>query len=199
MRLADDEFTVTLGTRSFVLRLSLRAASRLERKYEGYQNLSVAIADGSFSACSDLMAEACTDRKLWAAYITMPGPSTVRDLLKAREQLLEFVLILSGAKHKGDEPAQAAGDPISFEEYHTKLFQIGTGWLGWTPEATWNATPAEIINAHTGRRAMLTALFGGKRDDEQTIEAKDGKLDSNARAELNGLGDLGVISLPRAR
>src|SRR5258705_4973432 len=104
MRLADDEFTVTLGTRSFVLRLSLRAASRLERKYEGYQNLSVAIADGSFSACSDLMAEACTDRKLWAAYITMPGPSTVRDLLKAREQLLEFVLILSGAKHKGDEP-----------------------------------------------------------------------------------------------
>lgn len=198
MRLADDEFTVTLGTRSFVLRPSLRAASRLERKYEGYQNLSVAIADGNFSACCDLIREACTDQKAWIGYITMPSDKALQDILSARTQLLEFVLILSGAKHKSDEPAQA-GDPISFEEYHTKLFQIGTGWLGWTPEATWNATPAEIINAHTGRRAMLTALFGGKRDDEQTIEAKDGKLDSNARTELNALGDLGVISMPRTR
>jgi hypothetical protein len=145
-----------------------------------------------------LIREACTDQKLWIAYITMQADKALRDILSARTQLSEFVLILSGAKHKSDELAQA-GDPISFEEYHTKLFQIGTGWLGWTPEATWNATPAEIINAHTGRRAMLTALFGGKRDDDQTIERKDGKLDSSVRAELNALGDLGVVSLPRAR
>lgn len=196
MRLADDEFTMTLGTRSFVLRPSLRAAFRLDRKYEGYQALCHAIAGGNFSACADLIGETCTNPTLWTAYIVGADIKLVREVLAARDQLLEFVLVLSSAKRSGDEPAQA-GEPITFEEYHTKLFQIGTGWLGWSPDATWDATPSEIINAHIGRRGMLTAIFGGKREDEQTIEA--GTLDPQSRAQLNALGDLSVVSMPRAR
>jgi hypothetical protein len=198
MRLADDEATIILATRCFVLRPSLRAAFRLERKYEGFQKLSQAIADGNFSACADLIETACADPKSWIVYIATARTAPVSEVLSARDQLLDFVLALSGAKpNKGDAQAQA-GDPMTFEEYHTKLFQIGTGWLGWMPEATWSATPAEIINAQIGRREMLTAIFGGKRDDTETVDAQNG-LDSGARAQLNALGDLGVVSVPRAR
>jgi hypothetical protein len=196
MRFADDEFTITLGTRSFVLRPSLRAAYRLDQKYEGFQNLFTAIAGGGFSACSRLI-EACSDSRLWADYAVTKQAKAVREVLDARDQLLEFVLILAGAKRKSDEPQ--TGEPISFQEFHTKLFQIGTGWLGWTPETTWNATPAEIINAQIGRRAMLTAIYGGKQDEEVIERSKDGKLDSSARAELNALGDLGVVSMAQVR
>jgi hypothetical protein len=198
MRLADDEFKLDLGTRSFTLRPTLRAAFALNLKHDGFQSLSRSIAEGSFSACDDLISASCTNDRLWTDYTVMGDMKAVREVLAARDQLLEFVLILAGANSKSDEPAKA-GKPISFEEYHTKLFQIGTGWLLWTPEATWNATSAEIINAHIGRRAMLTAVYGGKRDDEETIEAQGGKLDAKARAELNALGDLNVVSMRDVR
>jgi hypothetical protein len=194
MRLADDTFTLTLGSKTFVLRSSLRAASTLNLRYDGFQALSRAIADGHFSACADLISESC-DSKSWIVYATNPGSAFVRDVLAARDQLLAFVLILAGARSKTDEPQ--TGKPISFEEYHTRLFRIGTGWLGWSPEVTWAATPAEILNAYEGRLDMLMALFG-KRSEEDTIDAQAG-LDRSTRDELNALGDLGVISIPRAR
>lgn len=187
MRLADEQFTLELGSRPFTLRPTLRAAFDLNLKHDGFHNLSRSIAEGSFSACADLISASCINERLWTEYTVMGDMKAVREVLAARDQLLEFVLILTGANSKGDKPSEPS-EPISFEEYHTKLFQIGTGWLLWSPETTWNATPAEIINAHIGRREMLTAVYGGKRDDEEVIDATDGGLDPQTRAELNAIG-----------
>jgi hypothetical protein len=193
MRLADDELTITLPSRVFVLRASLRAAFQLNLKYEGFQNLSRAIAGGNFSACSDLISATCTDSNRWTAYVVTRESTAVRELLDIRDQLLEFVLILAGAKSTSDEPAQTA-EPITFDEYHTKLFQIATGWLGWSPADAWNATPAEITSAHQGRLEMLKAIFGGKRDDTEIDPASP-----KDRAELNALGDLNVTTMSQVR
>lgn len=175
MRLATNSFALQLGDKSFDLKPSLRAAFHLHHKY-GFQELSQAILDGSFVAIMDLIT----------ATSAVTPIASLHDILDAREQLVEFVLILSGAEPSG---GKSSGRPMAFEEYFTKLYQIGTGWLGWTPDDTWDATPAEIMNAHTGRLDMLKALFGSKN------EGDDGTLASVDKADLNAIGDLTVHSL----
>lgn len=191
MRLAEDEITISVSPKQFVLRATLRAAFRLHQDHGSYAELSRAVADGSFSACSDLISHTCTDHKGWIYYQTT-RPDVVRQVLANQENLLEFVLILAGAKRSGDEPSEPT-QPITFEEYHAKLFRIATGWLGWTPDVAWNATASEIINAHQGRTEMLGAIFGGKNDDDVDTS------DPRARAELNALGDLGVKTMSQVR
>ncbi|WP_256807154.1 phage tail assembly chaperone [Bradyrhizobium sp. Bra64] len=175
MRLAAN-FALQLGSKAYVLRPTLRAAFHLHQKY-GFPALYQAVAEGSFTAIMDLIT---------ATSDTVPVAS-VRSILDAREQLLEFVLILSGADTSDDKPA--SGKPMAFDEYFTRLFQLGTGWLGWSPETTWNATTAEILSAREGRMEMLQALFGGKREEETAND-----LDS-VRDRLNAIGDLNVHSL----
>lgn len=177
MRLAANTFALQVGDRSFDLKPSLRAAFHLHHKY-GFQELSQAIADGSFTAIMDLITA--------TSEVTPIAP--LRDILDAREQLLEFVLILSGAE---PSDSKSSGKPMPFGEYFTKLYQIGTGWLGWTPDDTWDATPAEIMNAHTGRLDMLKTLFGSKSEDD------DGSLASVDKADLNAIGDLTNHVRPR--
>jgi hypothetical protein len=189
MRLADDTFRLTLGNRTYALRPTLRAAFHLHQRYDGFQALFQAVSEGSFTATMDVIT---------ATSIIVPVAS-LRDIMRARDQLLSFLLILIGATSKGDKPE--TGKPIAFDEYFTRLFQIGTGWLGWTPEDTWNATPAEIINAYEGRlemfREMLKAIYGTKSDsDDQAADVADGSL-AEIKTDLNAIGDLTNHVSPR--
>ena len=192
MNLGDDEITITLSPRVFVCRATLRAAFRLNQEYGSYAALSSAIADDSFTACADLIGHTCTDQKGWIYYQTT-RPDVVSQVLANQHKLLELVLTLAGGKPSGDEPSEPA-KPITFEEYHAKLFRIATGWLGWTPDTAWQSTASEIINAHQGRLEMMKAIFGGK-DDETEIDTTD----AQARAKLNALGDLSVTTMSKVR
>lgn len=142
MRLAACGFSLQLGSRVYTLRPTLRAAFHLHHKY-GFPALHQAVAEGSFTAIMDLIT---------ATSDTVPVAS-LRSILEAREQLVEFILILSGADTSDDKPA--SGKPMPFDEYFARLFQLGTGWLGWTPEATWSATPAEILSAREDRKSVV--------------------------------------------
>lgn len=184
MRLADDSFDLKLGSNTFVLRPTLRAAFHLDRTYEGFQNLSIGIAEGSLTTATDLITATVTDQSRWAAYALASDGTIVRDLMNARDQLLEFLLILTGATVKNDKPQ--TGKPTSFLEFHTRLFEIGTGWLSWSPDITWSSTPAEILAAHKGRTDMLKAIFGG--GDKQERDESIGSL----KDRLNALGDTSV-------
>ncbi|WP_426609488.1 phage tail assembly chaperone [Bradyrhizobium sp. McL0616] len=113
--------------------------------------------------------------------------ASLHTILDAREQLLDFVLILSGVD-TSDDKAQS-GTPMRFEEFFTRLFKIGTGYLGWSPDDTWNATPAEILAAREGRMELLIQLFGGKRDEDTDSDL------SGDRDKLNAIGNLNVHSL----
>ncbi|WFU76590.1 hypothetical protein [Bradyrhizobium sp. CB2312] len=180
MRLAANTFSLQVGDRSFDLKPSLRAAFHLHHKY-GFPQLYQAILDGSFSAIMDLIT----------ATSAVTPIASLRDILDAREQLLEFVLILRGEDTSGDK---SSGESMTFDEYFTKLYQIGTGWLGWTADDTWEATPAEIINAHVGRLdmigAVLKTIFGSGKDDQTSTEPP-------SKGDLNAIGDLTNHVRPR--
>jgi hypothetical protein len=55
---------------------------------------------------------------------------------------------------------------MSREAYISWLFEIATGWLGWSPAEAYAATIAEIRLAHRGRISLLKAIFGGKSDED---------------------------------
>jgi hypothetical protein len=191
MRLADDQTAICLGFETIHLRATLRAAFRLERTYEGFHNLSEAIALGHFAAFADLIREASDDPKAVDYYFEYIGNNPMLvSIMELREPLLKFILILSGANAKGGDKT-GSGPRITFEEYHIKLFRIATGWLGWTPDQAWNATPAEILEAHKGRLEMLAAIFGSKKADDISREEVTPEL----RARLNALGDTSILTM----
>lgn len=190
MRLAANTFALQLGDKSFDLKPSLRAAFILYERYDGFHNLSRQLAEGSLTAALDIISATIVDAEAWGKYALPANGAVVRDLLAATSDLIEFVLVLAGADGKPGGKVDA-GKPIPFDEYFTQLFQIGTGWLGWTPDDTWEATASEIINAQKGRMDMLKALFGSK---EQTADAADlGSI----KADLNAIGDLTNHTRPR--
>lgn len=189
MPLATDEIAISLGSETIRLRPTLRAAFRLERKYEGFQNLSRDVALGNLSAFVDLIEAGSTNPlavSIYLAYID-ENPMLI-NLLELRDPLFKFILKLAGAD--GAPADGKASTPIPFEEYFAKLFRIATGWLGWTPEQAWRATPAEIIEAHRGRTEMFAAIFGGN-DSEENTTADIGSI----RDRLNAIGNQNIHSM----
>ncbi|TCT12663.1 tail assembly chaperone [Tepidamorphus gemmatus] len=171
MRLAADEITIKVGSETVRLRPTLRAAMRLEARHGGMTGLFRAIADGSLTVIADVISE-CSDRPTMVPVILgNPSFGGLHGTLDGiTEPLIRLVGLFAGIdmdNPPGHEPAPADAPPVSFADYIEALFGIGTGWLGWTPEQTWNATPAEILAARKGRIAMLTELFGtGERPDD---------------------------------
>lgn len=56
MQRLADETKITVGSKTFTLRPTLRAAVRLHRDYDGLQNLYAALGSGSVSASLGLSA-----------------------------------------------------------------------------------------------------------------------------------------------
>jgi hypothetical protein len=199
MRLAAErDILIVLCSQVFTLRATLRVAYFLNLKYRGFANLANAIAEGTFAAYQDVITAGCDDVKALNALLK-PFQAADADItplgdaiMGNRAELLEFVCVLAGVDAERDD-AQSEGKPISFEEYHTRLYELGTGWLGWTPQDTWEAKPSEIISAYQGRQSMLKAIFGA-RDDDETLDMND----ASDRAQLNALGDMNVTTIRKA-
>lgn len=184
MRLAVDDIQVRVGAATAHLRPSLRAAFRLERRF-GFPKLVAAINEGNLTVIADVIRETADDDSDIPGMLDALGDLPLRDGIAALSvPVLQVVLALSGA----DEEAKAkpaTGKPVSFEEYHSRLYRIGAGWLGWTPETTWKATPAEIIEAYQGRADLLRSIFG---DTDTATEPQNGPdLSSLDRGGLNAL------------
>lgn len=194
MRLAD-ETKITVGSKTFTLRPTLRAAVRLHENYHGLENLYAALGGGSVTASLDLISAACADPRLVVllAY-EVDKHALETSIWSIRDQLQAFVLKLSGHDDADGEPA-STGKPMPYDEYFATLYRIATGWLGWAPDAAWNATPAEIIEAQKGRIELLRAIFGGK-DDGETVDALNGKIDPATRAKLDAIGNLANVQMP---
>ncbi|ACF02477.1 conserved hypothetical protein [Rhodopseudomonas palustris TIE-1] len=179
MRLANDTIAVKLGPVALTLRATLRAAFTLERRYEGFGTLSQAIALGEYGAFADLIEATCEDPLAGEALIQqLAAHNLIENIIELRDPLLRLVTMLAGAD---EENTNTAGPKITFEEYFTQLYRIGTGWLSWTPDQTWNASPAEIIEAYKGRREMLAAIFG-KSDNGKSHDLT--KMDKDERKRL---------------
>jgi hypothetical protein len=177
--------------RAFGVRLSpsLRAATLLERRY-GFQTMLDACADGRMSVIADIV-EASSDCSDFLA--TLRGTPLIEVLPKLVEQLPSHILTLAGVDPNSDNTQQSSGETMPFADYYARLFRLGTGWLGWSPEATWNATPKEITEAYSGHLEMLRAIYGTSEADDQphpTQPPERAKLD---RAGLHAIKRMGAL------
>ncbi|KFL30651.1 hypothetical protein JP75_14355 [Devosia riboflavina] len=174
MKLGADGIYVELAGEAYELRPSLRASMRLVRRH-GLHGLFDAVQAFNVTIIMDMLRETAIRPNLLLAEIAAHGLGRVRHCLTA--PLAEFVLAIAGIDPNGTTPPEAStGKPANPEQVFAQLYGIGTGWLGWTPEQTWNATPAEIIAAKTGRTDLiidvLRAVFGST-EAEKTAPAID--------------------------
>jgi hypothetical protein len=187
MRLADDEITIKLDHETIYLRPSLRAAFRLERRHGGFGKIAKGITDGNFSIMADVIRESAEPRSAFADFLDDIDALPMRLAIeRIAEPLIAHVMALAGVDGDTTREPKPDVERIPFAEYHTKLFRLATGWLGWTPTDAWEATPAEITEAYKGRRELLSAMFGGGSSDKDPITTPD----EETRRRLNAIGDL---------
>ena len=199
MQLAPNDVEITVGRETLFLRPTLRAAFRLEQKYDGFDKLIRALFTGRLSAYGDVIKEGTGQRSALTDYLDNAGDTPLAvslDLLVG--PMCDFIDSLTGDAEAAVEASK--GKPISFKEYHTRLYRIATGWLGWPPEVAWDASPAEILEAYQGRTEMLAAVFGGKQEGgDKTLDATKGEVSGAIRAELNALGNLTNTTMAEVR
>ena len=178
-----DIITVSIGGEAIELRPSLRFAIRLERRPGSFAGLLREIMDGSLTAACEIIRDHA-DIPMLETRILDNG------LDPLREPLVRYVLALTGMDEPeaaNDNGSKPKGKSQPFSEYLSGLYKIGTGWLGWTPQETLDATPAEIMLAHDGRMSMLKAIFGGT-DDKTDKPQSDISLDDKFRGVFGGFG-----------
>lgn len=184
MRLAPDDTVIEIGHEQFRLRPSLRVAYRLE-KQRGLNRLVDDLRGGSARAIVEIIREAEPDSdftRFIREFDDMPFQVRAASLI---EPLVGYMLELIGFDPDA-EPAkepQDETDAMPFAEYFERLFELATGWLGWTPADAWDATPSEIVRAYKGRVAMLKAIFGG--EDKTALKAP--ATVAEARAKFKGV------------
>jgi hypothetical protein len=166
-------FQIELGGEAYTLRPTLLASTQVIRQH-GLASLLTAVRDFNVNVIGDLLVSAGVRRAMWIKELALSGPQKVRETLTPI--LTEFVLALAGIDPKAPRTEAQQPSPVNPDEVFTSLFKLGTGWLGWSPETTWNATPDEILAARSGRTDMIVevmkAVFGSSEDNSQDSRGK---------------------------
>lgn len=182
-RLAE-EIIVHLAGEAIVLRPSLRHAIALERRPGSFKAALDAIEEGSLGIAAEIIRPHHPGVSLDAIFAHL-------DRLKPA--LFAYVAACAGIDETAPErraKAKTSGKPlpsVPFAEHLVGLYRIGTGWLGWTPDQTLDATPTEIRLAYEGRVEMLRAIFGGTDD-----AAEPATPEEKMKAIKAGFGLLGT-------
>lgn len=167
MRLGIEDMRINVAGEVVFLRHSLRAAYTLHSRHGGFDALLDKLGEGSVTAVADIVATGATHPTVSADILEhLDGHPLAHELATLVPACVAYVRSLAGADN---DPKPQVGDdkPIGWEDYFTKLFEIGTGIIGWEPDVTWNATPAEILAAHKGRMHLLRAIFGTADDADE--------------------------------
>lgn len=192
MRLASDEITLRIGAEEIHLRPTLRAALRLERRHGGFGKIIEAITDGNVTIMADVIRESSDTRSRIPDLLCEVGAAPLRIGLETLiPPILAHVAALAGVDPDARSEASGEGERITWAERHAQLYRIATGWLGWTPEAAWNATIAEITEAQQGRVELLNALFGTSKNDADNTEGPHFERDEKGWRKLKAVAALG--------
>jgi len=168
MMLGREAVEVRVGGELVVLRPSLRVALALHRRHGGFDRLARLIAEGHLTTMADVVGEFVPlvqpQWAIWEAGLDNLAPPLVR-----------FTFLCAGLDP--DNPVKeekGEGESLPHDAYLLRLFERATGWLGWSPEEAWNATPAEVEAACKGRAELLALMFGGS--DKAKPKSFDDKL-----------------------
>lgn len=182
---ASDEITLAHDGHIVRLRPSLRAAARLERLHDGFDNLFRRVDEFHLGTISEIILSAATNRPDAAAFLSdIAGKPLFPFMLAVRAPVADLCRAFIPTLDKSSD--KPAGKPITWAEYHRELYRTATGWLGWTPEAAWSATPTEINEAAIGKYAMLKAIHGSA-DEERAYDPREEVSEEQTREGINRL------------
>lgn len=201
---AYDEITLTHGPHAVRLVPSLRAATYLESLHDGFPNLLRKVQQfdtRTIAAIITASADKEAAQNLFIYAATEPL-SAFRDA--AQGPAIELIAaLLPQSKETPDTPANTTTTPQPWSKVFADLFGFATGWLGWTPDTAWKATPQEITDAFSAHIDMLKAIHGGADEDADTTPTytperqkqieEQGFDPAFDRAGLMSLSDMGSL------
>lgn len=173
-RPAYDEIVLALGD-SWPLRCrpSLRAATHFVR-LDGFADLPRRITEFHLGTIRDLITVTATDRQEASAFLDQIGRTPLQAVADAvTVPLWTLVNSFIPAPADDDIKADPSITPTPLPEMYRELYRKATGWLRWTPEDAWNATPTEINEAFVGLfdklkfTGVITDKEGKQADPEQ--------------------------------
>ncbi|WP_187970057.1 phage tail assembly chaperone [Aquibium microcysteis] len=184
MRLAYQPITIAIDGATATLRPSLRAACLLEQKH-GIAVVIKAVDEGNLGIVADLVAFTGDNDTLANLLREIDQAGVVR--LNVIKPALFNVLAVMIGYDDSDQSTTGTGSPLSFAEFFEQLFEIATGWLGWTPAQAWAATPAEIMAAQRGLIAKLKAIHGTAEAPAKEYDPNDLPTPEEVRAGIEVL------------
>jgi hypothetical protein len=159
-RPAYEQVTIAHGGNTVTLRPTLRAAAILEQRH-GFPTLFRALDDFNFTIICEIIGATCARRADAAAFLTdLPGRPLLPLFLDVHQPLAELVSMFMPTPDPKQKPSAGKGKLTPWADYYRDLYGFATGWLGWTPEQAWNATPTEIDRAYSAHVEMLKAIHG---------------------------------------
>lgn len=171
-RPAYEQVTIAHGGSTVTLRPSLRAAVTLEARF-GFPALFRALEEGSFTVISEIILSASSPQDAAAFLAGIPGKPLSSFIGPARMPLAELVSMLMPAPDPQATNVCPSGKSVAWGDVYADLYEKATGWLGWTAEQAWKATPTEIDRAYWAFVARSRWLGGSGEDDNHPEEQPD--------------------------
>lgn len=168
-RLAYEEITLAHGGNTVRLRPTLRAAATLERSHDGLASLFQRVDEFHLGTVREIVLASATSRPEAEAFLqSFDG----KPLFLMRAIMRNGVADLcKGFIPASDASAKQSSCPaMTWPAFYRELYRSATGWLGWTSEASWNATPTEINEAFAGHLAMLKVIHGSADEPEKQAD-----------------------------
>lgn len=160
---AYDGVTLALGNSVVRLRPSLRAAFQLPAP----PDLTHDVAGLNLSTIRKIITTAATDQKEAAAFLAQIDTTPLQAVADAIiAPLFQFLASFTPPDNGDDKPAPS-GKPMAWPDVVRLLYRRATGFLRWTPETTWHATPAEISEAFAGWLEYIEATTPRPADEAE--------------------------------
>lgn len=198
-QLAYDAIAVEFGGHTVFLRPSLRAAFHLERLHGGFPELLRKIEEFDTLTIWHVIT-AGADMESAEPLFAAAAVSPLRDFQRAAHgPCIALVAAFFPEEPKADRKQHGDAAPKPWSELFKDLYGFATGWLGWTPDAAWNATPQEITDAFAAHIAKLKTIHGeedtdtGPTDEQREQNAAmglDPDFDRAGLLALKGLSSL---------
>jgi len=157
------------------LKPSLRAAYQLVHEFGDLAAVLSEIQSGKVSTLAKivLIAGGRDSRAKFLHGIATHGAKQIPALQPYFIQFIHGLIADIPATPEANSPIADTDQPTQTPEaYYLRLFQIGTGVLGWPPKQTWKSSPTEITLAYKGRTEfvadILKSIFG-TTDEKQNL------------------------------
>lgn len=160
------EVILTHAGNSVVLRASLGAAVAMNALPGGLPAVLDQIAGQSFTTTAAVIRATCTDRLAAERLLTSLHDQPLEAFVqRAQSAILDLIAhILPASEEAATAQPDAPARP--WAEHFKELYGFATGWLGWAPETTWNASIAEITAAFEAHVDRIVTQNGGSRDSD---------------------------------